>query len=185
MDFKHTLRQSTAYIADILAPNRCPCCSGFIKWDELLCNTCKNSLEPADDTSLPTPEGCIRALSAFRFKDPARQGIYSLKDGFGRNFARFTARILSESLDPSRFDLISCVPSYLERGSMKLRGHAETFARELSMITSLPCDVGLLYRKDTESKLHSGMSASERRECVKTRTWCGIRSAGLSTSGSI
>lgn len=167
LDIRQRLRVGAEYIADIFAPNRCPCCDGFIRWDEVICEGCKCRLSRPDGDIGELPEGCSRAVAAFYYRGAAKRGIYALKDGYGRNFARYAASVLAERLDREDFDLITCVPTRLGRSSMQLRGHAETFALELSRRTGIPCETGLLKRTVTRNKLHL-LSASDRGELAKT-----------------
>lgn len=165
MSIKERLKKAPLYMADIIAPNRCPCCGSFIKWDALLCGGCESSLKPMSGNVAETPEGCVRAVSALWYIGKAKQGIYSLKDGTGRNYAKYAASLLAERTGTC-YDLITCVPSRLKRGSLSVRGHAETFAHELSKVTGIPCETGLLVRKKTETKQHD-LTAAERAEFAK------------------
>lgn len=165
MSISDKLKKAAAITADVIAPNRCPCCGKFIKWDALLCSGCESVLEPMNGSIAEIPEGCICAEAALWYKGKARQGIYTLKEGFGKNYAVYAASLLKERLDGGA-DLITCVPSRLKRGSLSVRGHAETFARELSKALGIPCDTGVLVRKKTKIKQHE-LTAAERAGFAK------------------
>lgn len=166
MSIKDRLKKAASFSADILAPNRCPCCSCFIKWDMLLCEECRTSLRLMSDKVRETPEGCCEAYSAMWYIGKAKQGIYTLKEGFGKNFAVYAASLLKDRLG-SGYDLVTCVPSNLRRGSLSARGHAETFALAVSDALDIPCDTGLLKRAKTKTKQHD-LSAAERAKFAKT-----------------
>ena len=150
------------YFLDIVMPNRCPCCNGFIKWDEKLCRSCVDSLSLCREEDAP-PEGCSVSVSAFAFDGPAKQGIYSLKDGRGKAFAEYAAKLLSERLDGCGADLITCVPMPYRKKSARGWNQAEVIARELSGATGLPYDGSILRRKYSRVEQH-GLSAAGRAD---------------------
>lgn len=167
MDIRQKMKTGAEFLADILAPNRCPCCDGFIRWDELLCKGCEARLQRMNGDVPEIPVGCVRAVAAFCYQGTAKQGIYTLKDGYGKNFARYASLILADRLRREDFDLITCVPTRLERTATQVRGHAETFALELSRRTGIPCETGLLKRVSSRKKLHL-MSADDRARLAHT-----------------
>ena len=150
------------FVLDIFMPNRCPCCGGFIRWSEKLCAGCAESLPPSCCGDAP-PEGCSASASAFAFDGPARQGIYSLKNGWGKAFAEYAARLLAERLDGCGADLITSVPMPYRKKSERGWNQAEVIAKELAKEMQLPCDHSILRRKYSRVEQH-GLSAAGRAD---------------------
>ena len=155
------------YIADIFMPNRCPCCGRFIKWDELVCGSCENELKPCEGSSSKALESCSAVVCVFRYEGLAKQGIYSLKDGCGANFARYGAAKLAELLRGCGAELMTCVPMAKRKKAERGYDQAELTARYLAEKLGLPCDFSLLKRRSTSLEQHD-LSAAERAEFAKT-----------------
>lgn len=155
------------FIADIFMPNRCPCCDRFIRWDELVCKRCQKELPLFREHDIKPPEGCSAAVCAFRYEGIAKQGIYSLKNGCGKNFALYSARVLAPKVKGAEADLITCVPMSRRKKAERGYNQAELIARELSVQTGVPWDFKLLARKPKSLRQHD-LSAEQRREFAPT-----------------
>ena len=142
------------YVLDIFMPNRCPCCGGFLKWYEKLCSSCMESLPLCNEEDAP-PKGCSASVSVFDFDGPAKQGIYSLKDGQGRAFAGYAAGLLAQRLDGCGADLITCVPMPYRKKSDRGWNQAEVIARELAKAMGVDCSSKILRRKYSRTEQHS------------------------------
>ena len=150
------------FAADIIMPTRCPCCGGFIMWNEKLCEKCLKSLPLCGSEERP-PEGCSAAVSVFAFDGPAKEGIYSLKDGWGRAFAEYAAEIISERLRGCGAELVTCVPMSRRKKASRGWDQAEVIAKEFAEALGLPCDLSLLRRRYSRTEQH-GLSAAGRAE---------------------
>lgn len=149
-------------LLDIIMPNRCPCCGRFILWNEKLCQDCVESLPPCTGREA-LPAGCSASVSAFAFDGPAKQGIYSLKEGQGRAFAEYSAGLLAQRLSGSGAQLITCVPMARRKKSARGWDQAEVIARELGRAMNVPCDFSILKRRCSRTEQH-GLGAAERAE---------------------
>ena len=154
------------FIADIFLPNRCPCCGGFIKWDALLCGSCQERLVYFDNSDSRPPKGCSASVSVFEFREPANQGIYALKDGWGRNFVKFGAGKLAEILSGSGADLVTCVPMAKRKRAERGFDQAELIGRELAERLGLPFDAHILARRPASLEQHA-LSGADREEFAK------------------
>lgn len=96
-----TIGRLGLYVLDILFPNRCPFCGGFIMWDELCCRDCLDTLEPANDIIChrcgQDKCRCDKSRYAFDavygsfFFDEVRDAVYLFKQSGELNFAKLAA----------------------------------------------------------------------------------------------
>ena len=161
------MSKALEWIADIFMPNRCPCCGGFLRWDGIVCEKCRGSLILYDNSRSTPPEGCSAAVSVFEFKGCAKEGIYSLKDGYGGNFVKYAVPLLAERLEGCGAELVTCVPMAKKKQAERGYNQAELIAKELAEKLSLPLDEGILTREPTSLEQH-GLTAADRAEFAKT-----------------
>ncbi|MBR4555314.1 MAG: ComF family protein [Ruminococcus sp.] len=149
------------WLLDVFFPNRCPCCGKVIRWDLLVCGKCAGELRRFDNSSDTPPEGCSASFSLYRYEGPAKPGIYSIKDGTGKNFIRFSADRIAPELEDCGADLITFVP----RAKRKKREYgfdqAEMIAKALSGRMGIPCDSGLIARRRDRTEQRE-LNAGER-----------------------
>lgn len=160
---------------DMLFPNRCPCCGRVIQWDKLLCRSCMDELPYLDDTpwqlrySDKTGSSVMMfdyAVSAFAYESPAIEGIYSLKNGYGMNFAEYACKILCDKLENDgmcKADMITAVP--MSRRKRLARGYnqAEVISEYLEKALDIPSDFSLLKRTKASLEQHT-LHSAQRRE---------------------
>ncbi len=156
------------YLLDILYPNRCPCCSEFIKWDKLICGKCHKDIEIVYDRVCKKcgKEICIcseklyydRAVVPLRYSGLVKEGILSLKRGNNKNFGEYTGKMIADILKNDysnrKFDFIIPVPmsrqSYYERGY----NQAEIIACQISEALKIPIENKIIYKSGKSSSQH-------------------------------
>ncbi len=169
------------YILDILFPNRCPFCEGFIKWNELCCKDCEDKTVFANDVICRScgQEQCRcgkvsycfdRVYAAFFFDgDGVRDAIYRFKHEGGSNLAELAARDCAAHMSSENVpkpDIIVPVP--MGRKKRRKRGHnqAEIFGKCLSNGLDIPIRRDILFKYDTDDEQHRH-TESERKERVR------------------
>lgn len=169
------------YLIDLIFPNRCPFCGGFIEYDRLCCEDCFGSILWADDNiclkcGKPFPDKCMcsrklyydMCIPAAYYADKARNGIHNLKFKKGTNAAVIFGRVLRDRLDAlSLTDKIDiAVPVPMTKRNRYSRGYnqAELIAEALCRDT-IPIERNLLKRSHVRTSQHF-LSADERSSAV-------------------
>lgn len=176
---KRLIKNAGLYILDILFPNRCPFCSGFIKWNELCCDNCADLLIAANDVICRCcgQEKCIcykekynfdRVYAAFFF-DGVRDAVYRFKHEGESNFAELAAEDIAEHISEEDIptpDIIVPVP--MGRKKRRKRGHnqAELFGKSLEKRLDIPVISDILFKYDTDDEQHFH-TEKERKDRVK------------------
>ncbi|MGN0594996.1 MAG: ComF family protein [Hominimerdicola sp.] len=165
------------FLLDIIYPNRCPVCHKVIKWNELICHKCEESL-PFIDIDLCEKCGkdvCLDHVllnfdcvyTVIRYEGSGRDGVINLKSKNGLNFAEYFAEKLYEVLldreVADKIDVITAVPMFKRKKQERGYNQAEILADFLSERLNKPTDYRLLKRHDTEFAQHE-LSQSQREE---------------------
>ena len=151
-----------AFLLDIVFPNRCPFCDGFITWDTYVCPDCGDKL--ADANSLICRrcgyEKCIcheepiydMAFAAFFFHDNGvADAIYRFKHTGDTNIADLAAENIVRYMEKENVpkpDIIVPVP--MEKRKQRARGHnqAELFAKCIGKRLDVLTESRLLFKKN-------------------------------------
>ncbi|MFA5658884.1 MAG: ComF family protein [Oscillospiraceae bacterium] len=168
------------FFIDLILPNRCPCCGGFIEWDRLVCEKCLSEIEFVKDDVCPHcgKTNCVcdtglnysECVVGAYYDGIVRDGILSLKLDNGINFAKFFAQLLSSKLTDrglcDEIDVVTAVPT--TRGKLKQRGYNQ--AREIAEIISKriekPFYDNILTKLDKGLIQHT-LDFKSRREAVR------------------
>ncbi|MBP0976904.1 MAG: ComF family protein [Oscillospiraceae bacterium] len=156
------------FLADLVFPNRCPCCDDFIRWDKLICGKCHRSIETVYEKACPVCglETCIcseenfcdRSLVPLRYETLVKEGVLSLKRGNNKNFGEYAGKliagILKNEMPELEFDMIMPVP--MSPASFRKRGfnQAEIIAGEIAAALDIPLVTDVLIKLDTDSSQH-------------------------------
>lgn len=173
------MNKALEWLIDLVYPNRCPFCGGFIAWNERICKACEIELKTADicpkcghikcvcQTSEPDYDGCA---AAYPYTGAVRDGILRLKYSGGFDTARFIVPTLAQRLREldfaNRADLVTAVPMSKRRRRETGYNQAEYIAKLLSRELSLPCDLQLI-DKSASAKTQHSLSAREREIAAK------------------
>ncbi len=174
-----TIGRLGLYVLDILFPNRCPFCGGFIMWDELCCRGCLDALEPANDSIChrcgQDKCRCDKSRYAFDavygslFFDETRDAVYLLKNSGELNFAKLAAGDFADRISGDSVlapDIIVPVP--MGKRKQRKRGHnqAELFGKCISKRLDIPVKRDILFKYDEKDEQHFH-NAKEREDRVK------------------
>ena len=156
------------FLADLVFPNRCPCCDDFIKWDKLICGKCHRSIETVHEKACPVcgRETCMcseenfydGALVPLRYETLVKEGVLSLKRGNNKNFGEYSGKLLAGILKNEKpelkFDMIMPVP--MSPASFRKRGfnQAEIIAGEIASALDIPLVNDVLIKQDTDASQH-------------------------------
>lgn len=171
------------FLLDLLFPNRCPFCDGFINYKKLCCDECLGDITWADDKICKV---CGKLLyksctcgqnknydicvPAAYYIGKAREGVLSFKFHKGLNAAEVFGRVLRERLsDRGLLDEIDiAVPVPMEKRHQRKRGYnqAELLARVIVRDTGIPLRTDILTRTNVKHSQHT-LGAEERHEAVK------------------
>lgn len=168
------------YLADIIYTNRCPCCNEFIKWNELICDNCKEELKTSDldrcQKCGKPKELCICSLGtdyekvfyATDYSGAGKRGILSLKDSHGLNFAEYCGINLGKQiLEEKYFHADYIIPVPMRRGKQILRGYnqAELIANAIRDVTGVPVNNNIVFKnKKVKDITQHSLNAKERLE---------------------
>ncbi|MCL1832394.1 MAG: double zinc ribbon domain-containing protein [Oscillospiraceae bacterium] len=159
------------FLLDALYPNRCPFCGELIIHHAAYCPECLDALSESVITApLEPPDGVSGLIAVFRygeFGEGVSRFVYSLKDSADGYAITAAARLLSDALhELPQPEVITCVPTDAMR--LRERGYnpPALIAREMSVISGLPCDTKLL-RKVRETEVQKSLSAAGRRENLR------------------
>lgn len=135
-----------SFISDLFFPNRCPCCSCFIKFDELICDDCKAKLTLSDYCPICGNSNCIckkdkvaceRSFVFFDYNDTARNGIIAYKSGENRNFLHYMGTVISNFLKSEniRADYVVYAPMTRKAYIFRRFNHAKILAKYTAKAT--------------------------------------------------
>ncbi|MCH5194021.1 MAG: ComF family protein [Oscillospiraceae bacterium] len=153
-----------AFLLDIVFPNRCPFCSGFIPWDAYVCPDCADRLRDANSQICRRCgyRDCIchdedeeivydMVLAPYFFHDETvGEAIYRFKKIGDTNIANAAAENIVRYMESEKIpkpDIIVPVP--MEKRKQTKRGHnqAELFARCIGKLLDVPVDSRLLFKR--------------------------------------
>ncbi len=143
-----------------------PSCAGCGRSGALLCDSCREALEPAfraDDRFVAPDSGVVigdalsLALAAFAYAGPMRRALAALKYTGASRLAPILARAASPALDAlvaiSGRAVLVPVPVHRERQRVRGYNQADLIARSLSKASGRPCEA-LLERVRSTTKQH-------------------------------
>ncbi len=168
----------TDNIADFFFPNRCPFCDGFIPWNSLCCENCRDKLETADFCPVCGHSPCECRTRSFSYDGCAvaslydgrvRDGVLRFKYRCGFNTAKYFLPKLCELLYSYGYDpqsIVTAVPMAKNRRNMTGYNQSEYLAKLVSKSLKLNRDFKLISKRASAVIQHS-LSGDERREAVK------------------
>lgn len=174
-----------SYVLDILFPNRCPFCGGFIPYNVLCCEDCFSEILWADEyicrkCGKPKRPGCLctespeysLCASAAYYSGVVKEGIFSLKFKNNLNAAAVFGRALRDELSEmgvlDRIDL--AVPVPMSPRQKRIRGYnqAEELAKNLAADTDIPVKTDIIQRRFSKTAQHTLSGEDRKREARKT-----------------
>lgn len=181
------MNKCKAFLLDIVFPNRCPFCGGFIMWDRHICDDCEEALQNANSIICRKcgKDKCIcgnghlhydEAFATFIYnEEPVSNAIYSFKETGETNIAEYTARDIALRIKRENIpvpDIIVPVP--MGRKKRRKRGHnqAELLARCIGKCLDRTVRSDILFKYDTKDEQHFH-NAEERQERVKSLFYAG------------
>lgn len=178
------------FVLDLFFPNRCPFCGEFIKWNELCCERCSDSLIFANDVicRLCGQEKCCcykenyefdRVYAAYFFDDgndgEVRSAVYRFKHEGEANFPELAAdNCVKHITGDGVMNMDMIVPVPMGRKKQRARGHnqAELFGKSIGKRLDIPVRRDILFKYDTDDEQHFH-TGKERRERVKKLFYTG------------
>lgn len=169
-------------LSNLLWPNRCPGCNGFIEAEELVCERCGERMILEHDAVCHVcgKAACLcgrksfaydRAVAACRYADETIPAVLAMKVSQNTNFSRFAARILAERLQYSliygRLDCVMPVPMHPYNQRRRGYNQAALIAKEVARLMKLPYREEVLYKDRNETAQHE-LRAAERRKNVSS-----------------
>lgn len=193
-------QRAAKFILDIFFPNRCPFCDEIIKWDLIICDSCKKVLPLTGDKLCircgKSPCVCDenlqydRCFTACYYEGVAVEGVLGLKTKNALNAAEIFGAILAEkisawgktpttgiesgadkALRADKIDIITFVPMTRKKQSLRGYNQAEEIAKLVSKNADIPVCVNILFKKDSAAQ-HT-LNAKERAENVKNEFYGG------------
>lgn len=174
---KRLAKDISSFLIDLVFPNRCPVCNGFLAYNELICGSCIESLPYI---TKPYCEKCgkhecvckkqnVHYDSCFSFVYYAgrvRNAVMNLKLNGGLHFAEYFARkaatLLEEKGIKDAIDIVTFVPMTRKKQGERGYNQAYEFAKYVSENAHLPKPVPLLEKTDNTLVQHS-LSAKDRK----------------------
>ena len=183
MSMMQKMKILSQFCLDLMYPNRCPCCDIHIKWNEFLCEKCKNVILIEDGILCPfcgkSHNDCIcneddmkydEAIVLSWYEEEAKKGIIEAKLSENCNFMKYAGyEIGKRILENEQWNMADAiVPVPMSKNDFLLRGvnPAECIAREISSVTHIPLYKNWLKKKNGGQKQHM-LSRDERAENVK------------------
>ena len=164
------MRKSYLYkrlLLDLIYPNRCPFCDGYIPFDEYYCTECRERLSPPPEHDDFAEIDDFSAVTKYdSCSIPFIDKMKKENNGYALSAAAF---MIFQSLSSAKLlgsiDIISYIP--MRRRDKLRRGYNQTaiIAHELSYLTEKPCKSLLKKTRDTSQQKTLG--AKERRINVK------------------
>lgn len=169
-----------SYILDLLFPNRCPFCGGFIPYNFLCCEECFSEILWADEhicrkcgkpkrphcLCKESPEYSLCAPAAY-YSGIVKEGIYSLKFKNNLNTAVIFGRALRDELSEMGVlqSIDIAVPVPMSPRQKRTRGYnqAEELAKHITSGTDIPVRTDLIQRRFSKTAQHT-LSEEERKQ---------------------
>ena len=162
------------HLFDFFYPNLCDCCKVKIPYGAWVCDKCREELAKLElppraweqNQHADTPFPWDGFLALYPYRDAAKQGILSLKQGhkgFLNAAADTLAKRVAEVYDTKEIDCISFVPVTKLRRSLQGYSHCELLADALSRRLSIPVEKHLLTEQNGRIRQHQ-LSAEERKQ---------------------
>lgn len=164
-------------ISDIFYPNRCPCCNNFIKWNELLCESCAYETENTKDADFCQKCGripCICRNTLFYdriyiykpYHDIIKKGILSIKNGNNINFCKYCGIRLAQMIEKEQADMIIPVPMSSRKKRIRGYNQSEIIAKKIAQIKNIPLRNDILKMKYSRTEQHA-RKKDERNDIKK------------------
>ncbi len=186
------MRRSRAikqFLLDIFYPNRCPCCSKLIPWQDTLCESCRVSMQKPEEGFCTCcgklPVDCLcgtglsydRAVVLTEYEGAARSGILSMKTAESMNFVYACGELLAEEILADEalmgYDLLIPVPMSKRKKRKRMWNPPEKTAYEISMRTNIPMRTDILTDNGMGKTQHS-LSAKERADNTDHFSICDV-----------
>lgn len=185
-------KQLRRFLADLIAPNKCPICMRAIKWDKYICDSCNEQLPFLNDDSICHKCGRVHQLeepceSSHRFdgvfgvmwyKDKGKKAIYNFKRRYTLNLAELAAVHIYKQFETNDLlkavDCVTYVPMHIKKEYKRGYNQAEEYARALSEALGVPLVGGMLEHKKTNTQQHE-LTGQERREAARSTYTLGKR----------
>lgn len=175
------LQKIGRFCADIVYPNRCPCCNNFIMWNKYLCAECeKKVLIDTDELCQKCgkrQEECIcmnlleydRAFVVSYYENETKDALINLKRALNKNFGLFAGEKLGNLIkaDANWLSFDGIVPVPMEKYQKFTRGYnqAEIIAESISEVTSIPVMKNCIVKEKGYKPQHT-LNAEEREKNV-------------------
>ncbi len=192
--FKIKLTNLLKFCADIIYPNRCPCCRNFIMWNEYICSDCIKAMT-IDQNDIC--EGCgknykdclcdsfpeyDKAMALTYYENPAKLGIIRLKRSISKNFGIYAGTELGKMIlqRPSwmEADCIAAVPMSPLKKFIRGYNQTDVIVKSISKCTGIPIIKGCIKKKNGYRAQHT-LTASERAKNTESFVHCGMDLQGL------
>ncbi len=136
----------------------------------MFCEKCReglDSLAKRRGKEYPPPANTDGCIWLYRYDEPAKGGIMTLKNGVGKKFAIYSAQSIADKLGELDFspDLITAVPMLKIKAWARGWNQAELIARKLGKAAGIKCDFSILKQHFSRQHQHS-LNAKERAEFV-------------------
>ena len=176
-----TLQKISRFCADIIYPNRCPCCDGFIMWNKYLCDECEKKV--LIDTGELCPkcgkrqDECIcinlleydQAFAISYYENETKNALLDLKRALSKNFGLFAGERLGNLIkaDANWLSFDGIVPVPMEKYQRLARGYnqAEIIAESISEVTGIPVMKNCIIKEKGYKPQHT-LNAEEREKNV-------------------
>ena len=181
-----------AFLLDVVFPNRCPFCNGFIVWDAYVCPDCEDRLTDANSLICRKCgyRKCVcsdeilydMVLAPFFFHDKGvREAIYRFKHIGDTNIAELAAENIVRYMEKENVpkpDIIVPVP--MERRKQTKRGHnqAELFAKCIGKRLDVTVESRILFKRKGSGEQHR-LDKAERRQQAKEMFFAENADSGL------
>jgi competence protein ComFC len=151
------------FIADLIAPNRCPFCGEFIVWNSFGCETCVS-----EESRLPfreLPNTVDRVFAAFVYEGKTEKAVYALKYKHNAALAGLSAEVIvnSPEFNAAGFDLLVPVPMHKTKLYSRYYNPAEVLANRIKRLTGIAVINNALSHVKTD-KIQHHLTERERFE---------------------
>lgn len=179
MMMMNRIQKFSRFCADIVYPNRCPCCGEFIPWNEYLCTPCREKVLIDADLLCrkcgKAKEECMcasllkydEAAAVSFYENETKTAVLAMKCSENRNFGFFAGEMLGRWIKNQpewmRSEGIAAVP--MSRIKRLTRGYnqADIIAKAVSQETGIPIIKNCIIKRHGFRQQHT-LSAAERAE---------------------
>lgn len=155
-------------LLDLLYPNRCPCCDGYLPYGEYVCEECLDSMEDPTDSLCPycgfLKSRCEcahgvsydRAIACYTYTGRAVDGVLSLKRSKSLNYAYHVGALISRYVQERtvRYDVVVPVPMCHRKRLRRGYNQAEEVAKVVARNLGVPMDSHALRVRYSEESQH-------------------------------